>query len=202
MGSGGLGGYFGALFAEGGADVVFIARGAHLEAMRHDRLRLEGGPHPAYLKHVRATDDPGEVGPVDPVMVCVKLWDTEAALEQLRPLVGPETTLVSFQNGVLKDSYLRAVYDESHSIGGVAYVAATVSAPGVISRTGPLQRLIYGEFDGRQSARPGVARHPSRVASSRSRSRSEARSTPPARALPGAACGLPTEIRDQRRGSQ
>jgi 2-dehydropantoate 2-reductase len=99
------------------------------------------------------TDDPGEVGPVDLVMVCVKLWDTEAALEQLRPLVGPETTLVSFQNGVLKDSYVRAVYDESQLIGGVAYVATTVSEPGVITRTGPLQRLIVGEFDGKRSDR-------------------------------------------------
>jgi 2-dehydropantoate 2-reductase len=102
---------------------------------------------------VRATDDPGEIGPVDLVIVCVKLWDTEVALQQLRPLVGPDTALVSFQNGVSKDSMLRAAYDESQLIGGVAYVATTVSHPGVISRTGPLQRLIVGEFDGRRSAR-------------------------------------------------
>jgi 2-dehydropantoate 2-reductase len=153
MGSGGLGGYFGGLLARGGADVVFIARGVHLEAMRRDGLRIEGGPDPFHLEHVRATDDPAEIGPVDLVMVCVKLWDTEAALQQLRPLVRPETTLVSFQNGVLKDSYLRAAYDESHLIGGVAYISTTVSAPGVITRTGPLQRLLFGEFDGRPSAR-------------------------------------------------
>jgi len=154
MGSGGVGGYFGGLLAKGGADVVFVARGAHLEAMRGDGLRIEGGPDdPVHLDHVRATDDPGEIGPVDLVMVCVKLWDTEAGLAQLRPLVGDGTTLVSFQNGVLKDSYLRAAYDESHLIGGVAYVATTVSAPGVITRTGPLQRLVFGEFDGRPSAR-------------------------------------------------
>ncbi len=153
MGSGGLGGYFGALLARGGADVIFIARGAHLEAMRRDGLRIEGGPDPFHLEHVRATDDPSAIGPVDVVMVCVKLWDTKAALEQLRPLVVDETTLVSFQNGVLKDSYLRAAYDQSHLIGGVAYVATTVSAPGVITRTGPLQRLVVGEFDGRSSAR-------------------------------------------------
>lgn len=153
MGSGGLGGYFGALLAKGGTDVSFIARGAHLEAMQRDGLRVEGGPEPFHLECVRATDDPGEIGPVDLVMVCVKLWDTEAALAQLRPLVGPDTALVSFQNGVLKDSFLRAAYDESQLIGGVAYVATTVSEPGVISRTGPLQRLIVGEFDRRRSAR-------------------------------------------------
>ena len=153
MGSGALGGYFGGLLARTGAEVIFIARGSHLEAMRRDGLRIEGGPDPFHLEHVRATDNPGEVGPVDLVMVCVKLWDTEVALEQVRPLVGPDTTLVSFQNGVLKDSYLRAAYPDSQLIGGVAYVASTISAPGVITRTGPLQRLVVGEFDGRPSAR-------------------------------------------------
>lgn len=153
MGSGGLGGYFGALLARGGSELSFIARGAHLDAMRRDGLRIEGGPDPFHLEHVRATDDPGEVGPVDVVMVCVKLWDTETAVRQLRPMVGPDTTLVSFQNGVLKDSYLRAAYGDSQLIGGVAYVATRVSNPGVITRTGQLQRLIVGEVDGRPSAR-------------------------------------------------
>jgi len=153
MGSGGLGSYFGALLAKGGTDVSFVARGEHLEAMRRSGLRIDGGPESFHLGHVHATNDPAEIGAVDLVMVCVKLWDTEAALEQLRPLVGPDTALVSFQNGVLKDSYLRAAYDESQLIGGVAYVATTVSGPGVISRTGPLQRLIVGEFDRGRSAR-------------------------------------------------
>jgi len=85
-------------------------------------------------------------------MMCVKLWDTEAAPSQIRPLVGLETALVSFQNGVLKDSYLRAAYDEAHVIGGVGYVATTIGL-GVIARTGPLERLIVGEFDGRRSSR-------------------------------------------------
>jgi 2-dehydropantoate 2-reductase len=153
VGSGGVGGYFGGLLARGGTDVSFVARGAHLEAMRAEGLHIEGGLDPFVLQDVRATDDPGELGPVDLVMVCVKLWDTEAALEQLRPLVGPRTTLVSFQNGVLKDSLLRAAYGESQLIGGVAYVASTLSRPGVITRTGPLQRLIFGEFDGHRSER-------------------------------------------------
>ncbi len=90
---------------------------------------------------------------MDLVIVCVKLWDTERALDAVGPLVGPDTTLVSFQNGVLKASYLRAAFDDEHLIGGVAYVAATVSKPAVITRTGPLQRLVFGEFDGHRSAR-------------------------------------------------
>ncbi len=153
MGSGGLGGYFGALLARGGADVTFVARGAHLQAMQQSGLRVEGGPDPFQLEHVNATDDPSEISPVDFVMVCVKLWDTEQALRQIRPLVGPGTTLVSFQNGVLKDSLLTAAYDNAQLIGGVAYIATTMSEPGVITRTGPLERLIFGEFDGQGSAR-------------------------------------------------
>ena len=152
MGSGGLGGYFGARLCKGGADVHFIARGEHLQAMRSEGLRVEG-PEPIHIAHVNATDDPADVGVVDFVMIGVKLWDTEAALQQIRPMVGPDTAIISFQNGVLKDQYLRAVYDESRIMGGVGYVASTIDRPGVIRQTGPMQRLLFGEFDGARSAR-------------------------------------------------
>jgi 2-dehydropantoate 2-reductase len=135
MGSGGLGGYFGGLLAKG-ADVNFIARGPHLEAMRRDGLRIEGGPGLFHLKDVRAADDPAEIGPVDLVMVCVKLWDTETALEQLRPLVGPDTALVSFQNGVLKDTMLRAASDESHLIGALRTSRRLSSSQGSLAARG------------------------------------------------------------------
>jgi 2-dehydropantoate 2-reductase len=152
MGSGGLGGYFGARLCKGGADVHFIARGAHLEAMRSDGLRVEG-PEPMHIPTVRATDNPEEVGVADFVMMCVKLWDTEEALKRIAPMVGPRTTLISFQNGVLKDHYLRDAYDASQIMGGVGYVATTIERPGVIRQTGPMQRLLFGEFDGSRSAR-------------------------------------------------
>jgi 2-dehydropantoate 2-reductase len=152
MGSGGLGGYFGARLCKGGADVHFIARGKHLQAMRSEGLRIEG-PEPIHIARVDATDDPGEVGVVDFVMLCVKLWDTEAALQQMRPMVGAGTTVISFQNGVLKDQYLRSAFDASQVMGGVGYVATTVDRPGVIRQTGPMQRLLFGEFDGSRSAR-------------------------------------------------
>ena len=152
MGSGGLGGYFGARLAQGGADVHFVARGKHLEAMRSSGLRVEG-PEPMHLKEVHVTDQPADIGVVDVVMLCVKLWDTQQAIEQIRPVVGPDTAIVSFQNGVLKDQYLRAAFDERHILGGVGYVATTIEAPGVIRQTGPMQRLIFGEFDGSRSAR-------------------------------------------------
>ena len=153
MGSGGLGGYFGARLAKGGvADVHFIARGKHLEAMRRDGLRIEG-PEPIHLPQVHATDDPHEIGPVDLVMVCVKLWDMESAMQQIWPMVGPDTAIISFQNGVLKDKYLRSVFDARQVMGGVGYVATTIASPGVIRQTGPMQRLLFGEFDGSHSRR-------------------------------------------------
>lgn len=152
MGSGGLGGYFGARLCKGGADVHFIARGKHLQAMRSEGLRVEG-PEPIHIDQVNATDDPREVGAVDFVMLCVKLWDTEVALQQIRPLVAPGTAIISFQNGVLKDQYLQAAYDQSQIMGGVGYVATTIDRPGVIRQTGPMQRLLFGEFDGSRSPR-------------------------------------------------
>ena len=152
MGAGGLGGYFGARLALGGAEVHFIARGRHLQAMHDDGLRIVG-PEPLHVAHVNATDDAHSVGPVDLVMLCVKLWDTEAALEQIRPLVGAQTAIVSFQNGVLKDQALRAAYGAGPVMGGVGYVATTIDRPGVIRQTGPMQRLLFGEFDGSRSTR-------------------------------------------------
>ena len=152
MGSGGLGGYFGARLAIGGADVHFIARGKHLDAMRGDGLRIEG-PQPMHLPSVQASADPAEVGVVDVVMLGVKLWDTEQAIAQMRPMVGPHTTVISFQNGVLKDDFLRAAFPAQQLMGGVGYVATTIEAPGVIRQTGPMQRLLFGEFDGSRSAR-------------------------------------------------
>ena len=152
MGSGGLGGYFGARLAAGGADVHFVARGQHLEAMQRDGLRIEG-PTALHVPRVNATDRAAEIGTADLVMLCVKLWDTEEALQQIAPLVGPETTVISFQNGVLKDQYLRDAFDESRLMGGVGYVATTIDRPGVIRQTGPMQRLLFGEFDGSRSAR-------------------------------------------------
>jgi 2-dehydropantoate 2-reductase len=153
MGSGGLGGYFGARLVQGGAaDVHFVARGKHLQAMRRDGLRVDG-PQPMHVRKVSATDDPREIGVADVVMLCVKLWDTESAIEQIRPMVGPNTAIISFQNGVLKDQYLRAAFDERQLMGGVGYVATTIGEPGVIKQTGPMQRLLFGEFDGSRSAR-------------------------------------------------
>lgn len=152
MGSGGVGGFFGAKLAAAGADVHFVARGAHLAAMRTHGLTIEG-PAPLHLPKVQATDDPSSIGPADFVMVGVKLWDTAAAIEQIRSIVGPGTCVISFQNGVLKDRYLRDAFGDSRIMGGVAYMGTAIDRPGVIRQTGPMQRLLFGEFDGTSSDR-------------------------------------------------
>src|SRR5215470_11011840 len=148
MGSGGVGGYFGARLVRGGADVTFVARGAHLAAMREHGLAVEGGPDEIRLPSVNAVEDLAAIGIVDLVIFAVKLWDTEAAIDQIKPIVGPETTVISFQNGVLKDEYLARAFGRDRIMGGVCYVATSIARPGVIRRTGALERMVFGELDG------------------------------------------------------
>jgi 2-dehydropantoate 2-reductase len=153
IGSGGVGGFFGAKLAKGGADVTFLARGAHLEAIRTSGIAIESGAEVERVFPVRATDNPDELEVSDFVLLAVKLWDTGAMLDRIRGAVGPDTTIISFQNGVLKDTYLRERFKPSQLMGGVAYVATTIDRPGVIRQTGPLQRFLFGEFDGKPSLR-------------------------------------------------
>jgi 2-dehydropantoate 2-reductase len=156
MGSGGVGGFFGAKLVKGGADVHFVARGSHLAAMRERGLAIESTDptQSLHLPKVNVTDDPATIpGPVDMVMFAVKLWDTESAARQLLPIVGPETGIISFQNGVQKDDMLRPVFGDKALMGGVAYVGTAIGRPGVIAQTGPLNRLVFGEYDGRRSKR-------------------------------------------------
>jgi 2-dehydropantoate 2-reductase len=154
MGSGGVGGLYGGRLAGIGCDVHFVARGAHLAAMRKDGLLIEneslGNLH---LAKVNVTDDPATIGRSDLVVIAVKLWDTEAAARAVKPIVGPDTAVLSLQNGVIKDDILRREFGDKAVMGGVGYVATHISRPGVIHQNGPLQRLIFGEYDGRRSAR-------------------------------------------------
>ena len=153
LGTGGLGGYFGARLAASGADVTFIARGEHLKAMRANGLRIESTLGNLLLKPVTATDDPAAAGVVDLVMIGVKLWDTESATEAAAPAVGPDTAVVSFQNGVDAVDLLADKFGRQRVLGGIAHIAAVIEAPGVIRHNGKLQRLTFGELDGRRSAR-------------------------------------------------
>ena len=154
MGSGGVGGFFGGRLAHAGCDVSFIARGAHLAAMRKRGLTIENEPQGNIrVAKVRVTDDPAQLGRVDLVIVSVKLWDTESAARQIKPLLGPGTGVLSLQNGVIKDDILRRELGDAAVMGGVGYVATHISRPGVIHQTGTMQRVVLGEYDGRKSER-------------------------------------------------
>lgn len=153
MGAGALGCYFGGRLVQAGYDVAFIARGAHLEALKKDGLRIESALGDAHLPTVTATDDPAEVGPVDLVMFLVKLYDTDSAARQMTPLIGPETAVVSFQNGVDGWDRIAAVIGRDRVIGGVARIPADIRAPGVVRHNGAFAKLEFGEFDGRVTPR-------------------------------------------------
>jgi 2-dehydropantoate 2-reductase len=158
IGAGGVGGAFGAALAKAGADVTFVARGAHLAAMRQNGLRIEGGRGDTHLTPTRATDDPTSIGVVDLVLFCVKLWDVETAGAAIRPLVGPETAVIPLQNGIDASERLSPILGDNAVMGGVAQISATIAEPGVIRQTGTFMRLIFGELDGRVSQR-GQAFH-------------------------------------------
>ncbi len=152
MGSGGIGGYYGALLQNGGADVTFIARGAQLAAMHQNGIAIEG-PKPLHLPKVKATDDPATVGPVDMVLFAVKLRDTETAANAIKPMLKADTGVISFQNGVQKDDMLAPIVGREKLLGGAAYVGVAIARPGVIRKTGPIERLAFGEYDNKVSPR-------------------------------------------------
>ena len=153
MGAGGVGGYFGAKLAASGEEVHFIARGAHLEAMQKNGLQVLSANGDVRLKPGNATGDPASVGPVDLVMIAVKLWSTEDALRDAKPMVGPNTAVVSFQNGVVAVDAIAKQYGKERTLGGVANIAAVIEKPGVIRHTGTMAILSIGELDGKPSTR-------------------------------------------------
>jgi 2-dehydropantoate 2-reductase len=153
VGAGGVGGGFGAALARAGADVTFIARGAHLTAMKSKGLRVEGGRGETHLVPTQATDDPRTVGPVDYVLFCVKLWDVESAGEHIRPLVGPDTAVIPLQNGIDAPERLLPILGKGAVMGGVAQISASIVEPGVVRQVGTFMRMLFGELDGSTSKR-------------------------------------------------
>jgi len=154
MGSGGVGGFYGGRLAHAGYDVHFVARGAHLEAMRAHGLKIENEAQgDIHVPRVNATDDPATIGSADIVMISVKLWDTDSAARAVKPLVKPGTAVLSLQNGVIKDDILRRHFGDEALMGGAAYVGTSIARPGVIRQIGTIQRLVFGEYDGRRSSR-------------------------------------------------
>ena len=157
IGAGGVGGGFGAALAKAGAptgdSVTFVARGAHLAAMRENGLRIEGDRGETLIKPVQATDDPASIGPVDIVLFCVKLWDVESAGEAIKPLIGPETGVIPVQNGVDSSDRLLPVVGAAHVMAGTVGISATIAKPGVIRQTGTFMTMTFGERDGTRTPR-------------------------------------------------
>ena len=153
MGSGGIGGYYGGRLANANADVSFIARGAHLQAMRENGLKVISPLGNFHLAHVVATDDPATIGTVDIVMFCVKLYDVEEACKLIKPLIGKDTAVISFLNGIDSEERMQAILGDRAVVGGTAQIPSNIIKPGVIEHKATLAALEFGELDGSISKR-------------------------------------------------
>ena len=142
VGAGGVGGGFGAALAKAGADVVFIARGAHLAAMKREGLKVQGGRGETHVVPTQATDDPESIGKVDFVLFCVKLWDVESAGQKIKPLIGPDTAVIPLQNGIDAAERLIPILGPAAVMGGVAQISASIVGPGLIQQVGTFMRMI------------------------------------------------------------
>ncbi|WP_428605351.1 2-dehydropantoate 2-reductase [Sedimenticola sp.] len=152
-GSGGVGGYFGGRVADRGHPVAFIARGAHLQAIRQQGLSVESIKGDFTVPAPMATDDPAEIGPVDVVLVCVKSWQVPEVARAMRPLIGPDTFVVSLLNGVEAPDQLSEVLGRERVLGGVAKIFSFIERPGLIRHIGHEPTLMLGELDGTMSER-------------------------------------------------
>lgn len=159
FGTGGAGGYFGAQLARSGEDVVFIARGRHLEEIRIHGLRVDAGGSDWVVHPSQATDDPGEVGAVDVVIVGVKAWQVTESARAMQPLIGPETFVVPLQNGVEAPAQLVSVLGSGHVLGGLCGTLSWVTAPGRIRSLGAVHFVKLGELDNRPSERAERLKH-------------------------------------------
>ena len=148
LGSGAVGGYYGAKLARAGHDVTFIARGAHLAAIRERGLAVRSPMLGDFTVRARAEEDTAKVGPVDVVIVAVKAYDNASALPLLAPMLGSVSSVLTLQNGVDSVQEVAALVGEEPVIGGTTYVATALSSPGVIEQTGTHRRIVFGEVFG------------------------------------------------------
>ncbi len=153
FGTGGVGGYFGGRLAQSGANVVFIARGKHLQAMRANGLKVDSIKGDFVINSIQVTDDPNEIDPVDVILISVKAWQVSEAAKAMRPMVGPETVIVPLLNGVEAPSQLVGVLGAEHVIGGLCGIISFVAGPGHIQHAGADPFINFGELDNKQSER-------------------------------------------------
>ena len=153
MGTGGVGGYYGGLLAQHGHEVIFIARGAHMQAIKENGLQVKSIHGDFNVNPAQATDDTSQVGPVDLVVFCTKTYATDEAARQTRPLVGSDTTVISLQNGIDAADRIGAVVGAEYMLGGATWISSTVEAPGVIKQVSQFRRVVVGELDGQVTSR-------------------------------------------------
>lgn len=153
FGAGGVGCYVGARLLAGGHEVVFIARGRSLEALRERGLRCYSVQGDLHLPRVRVTDNPHDAGAVDAVILTVKLYDLDAAAVEFGPLLGPDTLVVPLQNGIDASDRLTNAIGAACVLKGLVHVVSHLVEPGVVQHSSPFCRLVLGELDGRSSPR-------------------------------------------------
>jgi 2-dehydropantoate 2-reductase len=153
MGTGGVGGYYGGLLAQKGHKVSFIARGAHLQAIQNNGLQVKSLHGDFQVKPAVATDDPVQIGPVDLVLFCTKTYHTDEAARQIITMVGPDTTVLSLQNGIDASERIGAAVGMQHMLGGATWISSAIESPGVIRQVSQFRRVVLGELDGQISAR-------------------------------------------------
>jgi 2-dehydropantoate 2-reductase len=153
MGTGGVGGYYGALLAKSGHEVTFIARGEHLEAIRKNGLAIKSVLGDFLIRPALATDNPADAGPAEVVIFASKTYHIDDAARAIMPMIGPDTVVIPFQNGVDAADRIGAVIGHEHVAGGVTWLSAAIEAPGVIGQYSQFRRIVIGEFDGRPTAR-------------------------------------------------
>ena len=153
MGSGGVGGYYGGLLAKAGQEVTFIARGAHLQAIRDKGLHVKSVHGDFTVSPVKATDRPGEIGAVDLVLVATKTYHTDEAAQAIKPLIGDNTVVISLQNGIDAAERIGSAVGMERMLGGATWLSAAIEAPGRIGQYSQFRRIALGELDGRITPR-------------------------------------------------
>jgi len=153
MGTGGVGGYYGAMLAKQGHEVTFIARGAHLKAIQEKGLQVKSIFGDFHLRPAKATDNPAQIGPVDLILICTKTYDTDESVQKIKPIVGKETTVLSLQNGVDAVERIGKVVGADHIVAGATWISSAVEAPGVIKHVSDFRRVVIGELNGQRTPR-------------------------------------------------
>ena len=153
IGAGGVGGYFGGKLVDGGADVVFIVRGATLDAMRTKGLRVDSIKGDFVIEHPNATDDPTSAGKVDAIFLTVKTWQIADAAEQIKPMLGDDTMVIPLENGIDAPDQLASILGSQHVVGGLCGIVSFIAAPGHIRHIGADPFVMFGELDNQRTAR-------------------------------------------------